>query len=57
MAGGVTLMATLRDTRAARDLVEQLPLALSMRDHGGVEKTGSLPLARSVADDPDGADP
>lgn len=28
-----------------------------MRDHGGVEKTGSLPHALSLADDPDGAEP
>lgn len=45
------------DTPAARDLVEQLPLTLSMRDHGGVEKNGSLRTSLSVADDPVGADP
>jgi hypothetical protein len=57
IAGGVELIATLRDTQAARDLIEQLPLTLSMGDHGGVEKNGSLPQSLSVADDPDGADP
>jgi hypothetical protein len=57
IAGGVELIATLRDTQAARDLIEQLPLTLSMGDHGGVEKNGSLPQSHSVADDPDGADP
>lgn len=57
VAGRVRLIATLRDTQAARDLIEQLPLTLSMGDHGGVEKNGSLPQALSIADDPDGADP
>ena len=56
-AGDVELIATLRDTQAARDLIAQLPLTLSMRDHGGVEKNGSLPRSLSVADEPDGADP
>jgi hypothetical protein len=56
-AGDVELVATLRDTAAARDLLAQLPLTLSMRDHGRVEKTGSLPRALSLADEPAGADP
>jgi hypothetical protein len=56
-AGNVDLTATLRDTGAAHELLEQLPLTLTMRDHGGVEKTGSLPQALSVADEPEGADP
>ena len=57
VAGDVTLQATLRDTHAARDLVDQLPLTIAMGDHGGVEKNGSLPRALSVAEEPDGADP
>jgi hypothetical protein len=56
-SGEVELTATLRDTEAARGLLEQLPLTLTMRDHGGVEKTGPLPRALSIADEPDGADP
>lgn len=56
-AGDVELVATLRDTAAARDLVAQLPLTLTVRDHGGVEKTGPLPHALSVAGAPEGADP
>ena len=56
-SGEVELTATLRDTEAARGLLEQLPLMLTMRDHGGVEKTGPLPRALSIADEPDGADP
>lgn len=57
IAGSVELIATLRDTTAARDLLAQLPLTLTMRDHGGVEKTGSLPQALSVVGEPGGADP
>lgn len=56
-AGDVRLVATLRDTRAARDLGAQLPARLTMRDHGGVEKTGRLPRALTVTEEPRGADP
>ena len=54
---GVELTATLRDTSAARALVAQLPLTLTMRDHGGVEKTGRLPAPLPVEDEPSAADP
>lgn len=56
-AGGLSLVATLRDTAAARDLRDQLPARLTMRDHGGVEKTGPLERALTVTDEPEGADP
>jgi hypothetical protein len=56
-AGSVRLVATLRDTAAARDLRAQLPARLTMRDHGGVEKTGPLERALTVTDEPGGADP
>jgi hypothetical protein len=56
-AGSVRLVATLRDTAAARDLRAQLPARVTMRDHGGVEKTGPLRSALTVTDEPDGADP
>jgi hypothetical protein len=56
-AGRVRLVATLRNTAAARDLLVQLPTRLTMRDHGGVEKTGPLERALTVTDEPDGADP
>ncbi len=56
-AGGIDLVATLRDSQAARDLLAQLPLTLRMKDHGDVEKTGPLPRRLSVADEPAGADP
>jgi hypothetical protein len=47
----------VRDTAAARDLRAQLPARLTMRDHGGGEKTGPLPRALTVTDEPRGADP
>jgi hypothetical protein len=56
-AGTVRLVATLRDTAAARDLLTQLPARLRMRDHGGVEKTGPLERALTVTDEAEGADP
>ncbi len=55
--GGVRLWATLRDTAAAHDLRAQLPARLTMRDHGGVEKTGRLERPLTVTDEPAGADP
>jgi hypothetical protein len=56
--GGVRPVATLRDTAAARDLRAQLPARLTMRDHGGVEKTGRrLKRPLTVTEEPDGADP
>ena len=55
--GGVRLLATLRDTAAARDLRAQLPARLTMRDHGGVEKTGRVARPLTVTDEPAGADP
>ncbi|WP_162260823.1 cyclophilin-like fold protein [Nocardioides sp. Soil805] len=57
VAGGVELTAVLRDTAATRDLLAQLPLTVTMRDHGGVERTGPLPARLSTADAPAGADP
>jgi hypothetical protein len=56
-AGGIRLVATLRDTAAARDLRTLLPTRLTMRDHGGVEKTGPLERALTITEEPDGADP
>ena len=49
--------ATLDDSAAAQDLVAQLPVALDLVDHGGVEKTGPLPHPLSLEGQPDGADP
>ena len=49
--------ATLDDSAAADDLLVQLPVTVEMTDHGGVEKTGRLPLPLSLDGQPDGADP
>jgi hypothetical protein len=54
---GQQFQATLADSAAARDLAAQLPVTIDMRDHGGVEKTGPLPLSLSLDGQPDGADP
>ena len=55
--GDRTFGATLQDSRAARDLIEQLPVTVQMIDHGGVEKTGPLPGPLSLEGHPVGADP
>jgi hypothetical protein len=49
--------ATVDDTPAGRDLLAQLPQAVHMRDHGGVEKTGRLQAPLSLDGQPAGADP
>ena len=54
---GQRLTATLDDSAAARDLLAQLPLAVDMVDHAGVEKTGPLPQPLSLVGQPEGADP
>ena len=54
---GQRFSATLADSAAARDLLAQLPLDVPMTNHGGVEKTGRLPLPLSLEGQPEGADP
>lgn len=54
---GQRFAATLTDSAAARDLLAQLPTTISMRDHGGVEKTGRLPSPLSLDGQPEGDDP
>jgi hypothetical protein len=51
------LHATIFDSGAGRDLLDQLPLTVDLVDHGGVEKTGPLPAPLSLDGQPDGADP
>src|SRR4051794_40438729 len=51
---GQQFQATLADSAAARDLAAQLPVTIDMRDHGGVEKTGPLPMPLSLDGQPDG---
>ena len=55
--GDQRFRATLDDSAAARDLIDQLPVTVNMSDHGGVEKTGRLPSELSLDGQPDGADP
>ena len=55
--GGESLTGTLLDTPASRDLLAQLPLTLTMRDFGSVEKVAELPAPLSTTGAPPGADP
>lgn len=55
--GDQRFQATLQDSAATRDLVDQLPVTVQMVDHGGVEKTGRLPSPLSLNGQPPGADP
>ncbi len=55
--GDQRFTATLDDSAAAQDLLRQLPVAVDMVDHGGVEKTGPLPESLSLDGQPEGADP
>ena len=55
--GGDRFTATLEDSAAAGDLLDQLPVTVEMVDHGGVETTGPLPKALSLDGQPGGADP
>jgi hypothetical protein len=55
--GGQRFQATIFDSAAGRDLIAQLPLTITMTDHGSVEKTGPLPSPLSLDGQPDGADP
>jgi hypothetical protein len=55
--GSQSFTATLQDSPAAHDLVQQLPVTVQMTDHGGVEKTGPLPTPLSLEGQPAGADP
>ena len=54
---GTLLTAALFDNAASSDLVAQLPLTLTMRDFGSVEKVGELPAALSTVGSPSGAKP
>jgi hypothetical protein len=55
--GDQRLTGTLADSPATRDLVAQLPLTLTMSDHGSVEKVAALPDPLATDGAPDGADP
>ncbi|WP_250007522.1 cyclophilin-like fold protein [Actinoplanes sp. M2I2] len=55
--GDQRFTATIFDSAAGHDLVDQLPLTIDLTDHGSVEKTGPLPAPLSTAGQPDGAAP
>ncbi|MGU3437658.1 cyclophilin-like fold protein [Actinomycetes bacterium M1A6_2h] len=54
---GRTVVGTLNNSAASRDLLAQLPVTLDMSDHGSVEKTGPLPSELSIEGAPSSADP
>jgi hypothetical protein len=54
---GQTFHASVTNSQASQDLIEQLPQTLEMRDHGGVEKTGRLRAPLSPQGPPRGAGP
>ncbi len=54
---GHAFNAILTASPASRDLIQQLPQTIEMRDHGNVEKTGRLRRALSLQGQPRGADP
>ncbi|GAB2603373.1 hypothetical protein GCM10009696_06010 [Kocuria himachalensis] len=53
---GTTVSATLFDNAAARSLIDQLPLELSLTDYGGQEKIAGLPAPLSLEGMPAGDD-
>ena len=55
--GDTELSGRLDDNATARDLVAQLPLTLTFRDHNSVEKTAPLPRELSIDGAPEGHDP
>jgi hypothetical protein len=55
--GDTELTARLDDNATARDLIDQLPLQLTFRDHNGVEKTAPLPRKLSTAGSTSSHDP
>jgi hypothetical protein len=54
---GHALTATLEESEAARDLMAQLPLALTLTDYNSTEKVANLPRKLSTAGAPAGVDP
>ncbi|OZE96819.1 hypothetical protein CH300_27685 [Rhodococcus sp. 15-1154-1] len=55
--GDRMVSGTLNDSAASRDLLAQLPLTITLSDHGSVEKTGPLPAELTTEGSPSGADP
>lgn len=57
VAEGLRLDAHLDDNPAARSLLDQLPVTITMDDFGGQEKIGTPPRPLTMEQMPDGADP
>ncbi|WP_268793486.1 cyclophilin-like fold protein [Rhodococcus sp. Leaf278] len=55
--GERTVVGTMNDSAASRDLLALLPLTLTLSDHGAVEKAGPLPSELSTDGAPGSADP
>ena len=55
--GGTTLSGTLHNNATARDMADQLPQTLTVRDHNNAEKTARLPNRLSTPGAPEGHDP
>ncbi len=55
--GDATLTGRLDDNATARDLADQLPVTLTVRDHNRAEKTGPLPRQLSTDGVAPGHDP
>jgi hypothetical protein len=55
--GDQTFSAELYDNPTARDLLDQLPLSITMDDLNRLEKTGPLPRALTTNGMPAGSDP
>lgn len=57
VVGDQSVNAILWDNPAGRDLRDRLPLTLTVRDYGGVEKIGRLDQPLTMDAMPDGDDP
>ena len=55
--GDKTLTATMFDNAAAKDLLAQLPLTLTLNDYNNTEKIATPPKKLSTAGAPDGFEP
>lgn len=57
VAGDLRLDAHLDDNPAARSLLDQIPVTITVDDFGGQEKIGSPPRPLTMEQMPEGADP
>ena len=57
IVNGKVIMATIKDSEAARDFISLLPLTLTFEDYAGTEKISYLPRKLSTKRAPSGSDP